>query len=187
MDEHNNLRTALGDLQQEWASQLQPRAGAETEAADVDMQRALQLSMAHACVESPANTDTLSLERDRVLRQEQDAAFVASMEADRKKRTHREEPAAAAPPPPPPPPSPPSPSEPSVLLRVQLPGGEYQNRAFAPTAPVADIEQWAQHRAQRAAPVTVFDPLHSRRLVPEHTLAWYGIGSPQVVRVRWAA
>ncbi len=152
------------------------------------MQRALQLSMAHACVEVPAEKDD-SIAQDRLLREEQNAAFAASMEADRNKRKRKQQkreeeapPPAAAPPPAPPPPSS---SDPSVLLRVQLPTGEYQNRAFAPTATVLEIEQWVQHHARRATPVTVFDPLRSRRLDPRYTLAWYGIGSPQVVRARW--
>lgn len=70
-----------------------------------------------------------------------------------------------------------------MLLRVQLPSGEYGTHAFAPTAPVSRVVQWAQHRLGRAARLTVVDPVRRRALDPARTLAWHGVGAAQLVRV----
>ena len=172
------LHGAVEDLQREWEEQLRPAAplGAEAEAeqndVDVDMQRALALSLAGGAPGAPAAAP--AVHPDTLLREEQDAAYAAAVEADLRRR-----PAA----PPAGCPCEPGPGQPAVRLRIQLHTGDSGTHAFAPTAPVSDIILWAQHRLQRTTPMTVFDPIGKRALDPARTLAWHGLGAAQVVRV----
>ena len=190
------LHGAVDELQREWEEQLRPapagtadRAApqtpleAEAEQNDVDMQRALALSLAGGAPGAPEPAPEPAVHPDTLLREEQDAAYAAAIEAELRRRQAapaRTEsvrtPAAACP-------CEPGPGQPAVRLRIQLYTGDSGTHAFAPTALVSDIVRWAQHRLQRTTPMTVFDPIRKRALDPARTLAWHGLGAAQVVRV----